>query len=382
MTTRPNRAACCRRLLRPSLILAACAALMGTLAQPAGGQDRESAQYLRTSPRVLAAFRRVVAGPSRSTVRVRCRGKDVALGTVVGEDGWILTKASEVKGNVVCRLADGREWKAEVVNRNRRYDLALLKIDARGLVPVRWWESATAPVGNWVASPGTGARPVGIGVVSVAARRLPAVKNPWESENLPKGYLGISLEEAEGGPKITQVMPRTAADRVGLKVNDRILAIDGKTITEPAEVMTTLLAYKPRDVITVRIKRGEEELKLKVRLGKRPLDREDFQNRLGSQLSRRRKGFPRILQHDTVLKPSDCGGPLVDLDGNVIGINIARAGRTESYAVPAEALPRLLRKLSGGKLNPVVAKKRTGPGKEARSKRARGRKVRTARSRN
>ena len=32
--------------------------------------------------------------------------------------------------------------------------------------------------------------------------------------------------------------------------------------------------------------------------------------------------------------PADCGGPLVNLDGKVVGMNIARAGRTESYAIP------------------------------------------------
>ena len=45
-----------------------------------------------------------------------------------------------------------------------------------------------------------------------------------------------------------------------------------------------------------------------------------------------------ILQHDSVLKPSECGGPLVDLDGKVVGINIARAGRTETYAIPSEVV--------------------------------------------
>ena len=56
-------------------------------------------------------------------------------------------------------------------------------------------------------------------------------------------------------------------------------------------------------------------------------------------------GFPTILQHDSVLRPTDCGGPLVDLDGRALGINIARAGRTESYAVPAEIVKPLVEKL-------------------------------------
>jgi serine protease Do len=42
----------------------------------------------------------------------------------------------------------------------------------------------------------------------------------------------------------------------------------------------------------------------------------------------------------------------VDLDGKVIGINIARAGRTESYAAPTEAVLPLLYDLLSGKLPP------------------------------
>ena len=32
------------------------------------------------------------------------------------------------------------------------------------------------------------------------------------------------------------------------------------------------------------------------------------------------------------------GGPVVDLDGNVVGINIARAGRVETLALPRETV--------------------------------------------
>ena len=69
----------------------------------------------------------------------------------------------------------------------------------------------------------------------------------------------------------------------------------------------------------------------------------------------RRAGFPSYLQHDTILKPQDCGGPIVDLDGKVIGINIARAGRTETYTIPADAVRPLLFDMISGKLAPKTA---------------------------
>jgi serine protease Do len=146
-----------------------------------------------------------------------------------------------------------------------------------------------------------------------------------------------------------------AAEKAGLKVNDCIIAADGKPIDSPDDLINLLLTRKPGDVIELKVKRGEEELELKATLGKRPAsaNRGDMQNRLGSELSRRRTGFPTILQHDAVIKPSDCGGPVVNLDGKTIGINIARAGRTESYAIPTEAIRPLLKDLMSGKLAPL-----------------------------
>jgi serine protease Do len=75
---------------------------------------------------------------------------------------------------------------------------------------------------------------------------------------------------------------------------------------------------------------------------------------MGSELSGRRSGYPTILTHDSVLRPTDCGGPLVDLDGNVIGINISRAGRTESWTVPTEVIQSVLADLKAGKSTPIA----------------------------
>ena len=81
---------------------------------------------------------------------------------------------------------------------------------------------------------------------------------------------------------------------------------------------------------------------------------ETFQEDIGGRLSKRRTGFPLALQHDTVLQPNQCGGPLVDLDGQVVGINIARASRVASYALPAAVVKPVLEKLKSGEL--VTAK--------------------------
>jgi serine protease Do len=173
--------------------------------------------------------------------------------------------------------------------------------------------------------------------------------------NPNSGFLGVTSEPADGGPRIALVEKGSAADKAGLKVNDKLLAVDGKLIEDPDGLMTAMQKTRPGQDVELKVKRGDEELTLKATLGKRPAgsDRSDFQNRMGSALSTRRAGFPIVLQHDTILKPSDCGGPLVDLDGKTVGINIARVGRVETDAVPSEVVKTLLPDLKSGKLAPV-----------------------------
>jgi serine protease Do len=315
-----------------------------------GERDRSTVPS-KSSAKFLAAFREVVAQPSLSTVRVRCEGKDVALGTVVAADGWVLTKASELHGKLTCKLHDGREMAAHLVGVQEDYDLAMLKIDTTGLTPVRWQDSSGTGVGSWLASPGLGEEPVAVGVLSVAARKIGGRERA--SRNNGSGFLGIVVEPGSNNVTITEVAPESAAARAGLKANDHILFLAGQRIKDSDALFSTMQKTRPGEVVLLRVLRDAKELELTATLDKRPpLVRQDFQNQLGSELSNRRNGFPVILQHDTVLRPTDCGGPVVDLDGKTVGINIARAGRTETYAIPTEAVLPLLNDLKSGKLAP------------------------------
>jgi hypothetical protein len=69
---------------------------------------------------------------------------------------------------------------------------------------------------------------------------------------------------------------------------------------------------------------------------------------MGGKLSQRRRGFPLCIYHDAILKVEDCGAPLLDTEGKAVGIDIARALRTRSLAIPASevkaAVARILKK--------------------------------------
>ncbi len=106
-----------------------------------------------------------------SVVQVLCGGRPVALGTVVGADGYILTKRSELSGDPIrVRFSDSRVLPARVAVVRRRNDLALLKVNtADDLKPIDMVGS-TPRIGSFVISPGRRGQPVGIGVLSVKAR--------------------------------------------------------------------------------------------------------------------------------------------------------------------------------------------------------------------
>jgi serine protease Do len=319
------------------------------------GQGKDA--FVRTNPKFRAAFRDVVAPASKSTVRVLCDGKDTALGTIVGPDGWILTKANDLKGTITCKLRDGRTFAARLAGKHERHDLALLKIEATGLTPALFADSINAGVASWVACPGMGADPVAFGVVSVATRNVPNGGGPIMSAN--PGYLGVALAQDTTGVRISQIMPKTPAEEAGLKVDDVVLTLAGKKVSEPQEFIGGMQQFRPGDVVTLKIMRDNKEQDVKAKLGKKPPSRGDIQNNMGSKLSSRRSGYPTILQFDGVILPTDCGGPVVNLDGKVIGITISRAGRTENWAVPSEAIRPVLMDLMTAQLPaPATGKKK------------------------
>lgn len=328
--------------------------------RPRGG--RESGNWLERYSRfraldrherdhesVRVAFRDVVNEPHKATVRVLSDDKSAALGSIVDPDGYILTKASELRGKLSVKLHDKRLFDAELIGIDRKTDLAMLKINAKDLPVIAWRDAQDIPlVGSFLASAGLETLPVAIGVVSVQPRQIAA----------PSGILGVVLEDGDGkGARVHEIMDNSAAVKAGIQKGDIITSLNGQRVKGREQLVDGVREFQPGDRITLAIERGDEHLDIEATLGERPKspdsERGDFQNTLGGPLSVRRAGFPLALQHDTVLTPEDCGGPLVDLDGRCVGINIARAGRVNSYALPTSIILPLVAELKAGKYSPT-----------------------------
>lgn len=298
---------------------------------------------LTDGPHVRSAFREVVNGARSATVRVESDGQHVALGGIVDPDGWILTKASRLPGTITCVLNDQREFEARIVGVDRDNDLALLKVDSSRLPALQLDEQAVPRVGAWLATVGMKRGPLAVGVMSVGPREIMH----------RAAVLGVRFDERTDLASIAEVFPDTAAAEAGLEAEDEVLSIDDQLTPTSQSLARLIRAHSPRDRIKLKVRRGDQTIDLAVRLkGQAPWrmpSREEFQNQLGSLLSSRRFGFPLAFQHDTVVKPSDCGGPVVNLDGEVVGFNIARAGRTETYAIPTSVLIDLIDELKTGR---------------------------------
>ena len=163
------------------------------------------------------------------------------------------------------------------------------------------------------------------------------------------------------GVRLDKIFPDSGAEAAGLRVNDVVVRIDDEEIRGSQQLARAVRSHQPGDVLLLEVRRGEETLLFQVTLKARnevPFgtdNRSDKQNTMGGEISLRRGGFDEALQHDGILAPAEVGGPLVNLDGEAVGLNIARGGRVKSYALPAEYVRRLLPDLTGGKFDPARA---------------------------
>lgn len=168
------------------------------------------------------------------------------------------------------------------------------------------------------------------------------------------GFLGVMLANSDGGVKIVEVVPEGPAAKAGIHVDDVILRLNNQAVTTREGFVAAVRAYTPGQGVTLELRRGDKEIDVQATLvgALAAASRSEAMNLMGGPLSTRNTGFPAVLQHDTVLLPEQCGGPVVTLDGKAIGINIARAGRVESYALPADVVAGLIDDLKSGRLAP------------------------------
>jgi len=164
-------------------------------------------------------------------------------GFIVGADGIVLTNAHVVQdaNEVTVKLTDRREFQAKVLGADPATDIAVLRIDAKGLPVANLGDPASARVGDWVVAIGSPfgfENSVSAGIVSAKGRNLPGESfvpflqtdvavNPGNSGgplfNLSGEVIGINSQiySRSGG---YQGLSFAIPIDVALKVKDQIVA--------------------------------------------------------------------------------------------------------------------------------------------------------------
>lgn len=306
-------------------------------------------KYTRGSD-VIRAFTDASMNVRRSTVEIWGKGEVVALGTVVDKYGRILTKASElprIRGRVAtlkCRLYDNSFVEAEFISEDPDTDFAMLKIKSKKIRPIKVKDDKLV-TGQWLITAGRRGLPHSVGVVSVLGRTIRKSKSP---------YLGIIRSDREpalyGGAEVGNFYDGSPASKTDLKSGDLITSVNGISITSFASLKNVVSRFNVGDYLKMKVKRSGKSRYVYIRLADRERDvrmEDDAETlkqaeSLNGPVNSRRAGFSVVVQHDSVMKPTRCGGPVVDIEGRVVGINIARVERTASYMVPARKLKSII----------------------------------------
>ena len=303
-----------------------------------------------------APLRPVADAALRSMFRVMRNGGAVAVATRIDDAGHAVAKASllpdrSVGAAVALQDAAGVDATAYVVGIDPRLDLAVLAIDGGPATGVELaWNGAVEP-GAVLLSPRFGPNGPALGFAAIEERE--SDREPWGGP-----YLGVRSEPLEPadarelglkvGLRVDEVVPGSAAAEAGVRVGDVIASIDGRPLGGRTALRRAILQREIGDRVELGIIREGERLQVAATLARRedaPGARPARRGNTTTPISEVSTGFGRVLAHDANVWPEQVGGPVLDLDGHVVGINIARFDRTATHALPAATVRDAVRRL-------------------------------------
>jgi serine protease Do len=102
-------------------------------------------------------FKRFFGQPGMPSPEPHQRGTSQGTGFIISPDGYVLTNHHVIDGasQVIVRLTDRRELTAKVVGSDPNSDVAVLKVDAKGLPVLALGDSRDIKPGQWVLAIGS-----------------------------------------------------------------------------------------------------------------------------------------------------------------------------------------------------------------------------------
>ena len=262
----------------------------------------------------------------------------ISLGTLV-DDNLVLTKASSLPARQKLRAIDylDRKYDLTLVYQDPAFDLAVLELGSNDLTPLQFQSDQTPELGEVLLCVNVPGQAV------VSARSAAGTPDSGDPESPFLGVEMSRLEESERGVTITRTIPGGAARAAGLLAGDRIVRVNEAEVGP--SLRDALQRFRVGDRVQVAIERDGVEMTVTVQLRRRPEYADGLPKPFGNDIveaNERRTGFGPAIRHDALLGPRDVGAPLVDLEGRVIGLQIAHADRSTNWALPASTLRAVL----------------------------------------
>jgi Do/DeqQ family serine protease len=189
-------------------------------------------------------------------------------GVIISADGYVLTnnhvvvdERGDSADTIIVQLNDEQEYEAELIGRDPRTDIALLKLDAEGLPFVPMADSDNLRVGDVVFAIGN---PLGVGqtttmgIVSATGRSNLGILGTGGYEDfiqtdaaINRGNSGGALVDAEGrlvGVNSAIISPIGANIGIGFAIPSRIARQVGQTLVRYGEIRRGFLGVSIRDL--------------------------------------------------------------------------------------------------------------------------------------
>ncbi len=334
-------------------------------------------QSLETPYRLTGSIITDLFEPQRQVIQ-KCsaviynKNAEIAYGVVISMDGYILTKASEIEdkkeveaskelsvpgveelevpapadipaGPIKLSVRVDKQLfeEVKVISVDPLWDVALIKVDAQDLTPAEFAADSKLEQGSWVIVNGATSRTKRralAGIISAKAREIPTAGGAG---------LGIVLEIVKDKVEVKAVTEESGAKAAGVLAGDRVVSLNGKKIEKIEEIMEILKDKKVGDEVKLTVKRAGKNMDFEIKLSARGemAHQPDRNDQMSGDFSKRRSGFPRVIQHDILANSATMGGPVLNMKGSVVGMNIARANRAETFAIPVEELQVIAKRM-------------------------------------
>jgi serine protease Do len=291
-------------------------------------------------------FGRPQERPREQEYRSQAQGS----GFLLSEDGYLLTNYHIVENAVelVVTVLSGEEYKAKVIGTDPRTDLALLKVEAKGLPYAMLGDSGQLKVGEWVLAIGN---PFGLehsvtsGIVSAKGRQLGLGGNVPEYQDFIQTDAAINRGNS-GGPLVNM-----SAEVVGITSN--IFSPSGGSIglgfaipSNLAKKVVTQLKEKGRVI------RGRIGVTIKAtQLSEDDKDAFKLRDKNGALVTGVEKGSPAdkagLEKYDVVIEvngekvkdSNDLKLKIANIEpGKKVDIKVVREGKEQTFSVTVEEL--------------------------------------------